>query len=90
MACSSSAQLGWPGPCDAVDALPAAVDVVVNNASAINLSGTEELEVNRYDLMQEINVRGTFVVTKACLPHLKKSANNPHVQTLSPPLNLDP
>jgi len=66
------------------------IDVVVNNASAINLSGTEELEVNRYDLMQEINVRGTFVVTKACLPHLKKSADNPHVLTLSPPLNLDP
>jgi citronellol/citronellal dehydrogenase len=66
------------------------IDVVVNNASAINLSGTEELEVKGYDLMQEINVRGTFVVTKACLPHLKKSGGNPHVLTLSPPLNLDP
>ena len=65
------------------------IDIVVNNASAINLSGTEELEVKRYDLMQEINVRGTFVVTKACLPHLKR-ADNPHVLTLSPPLNLDP
>src|SRR3712207_2299071 len=65
------------------------IDVVVNNASAINLSGTEELEVKRYDLMQNINVRGTFVVTKACLPHLKRAAN-PHVLTLSPPLNLDP
>ena len=65
------------------------IDVVVNNASAINLSGTEELEVKRYDLMQEINVRGTFVVTRACLPHLKR-ADNPHVLTLSPPLNLDP
>src|SRR5918993_696772 len=50
-------------------------------------SGTPE--VKRYDLMQEINVRGTFVVTKACLPHLKR-ADNPHVLTLSPPLNLDP
>ena len=66
-----------------------AIDIVINNASAINLSGTEELEVKRYDLMQEINVRGTFVVTKACLPHLKR-ADNPHVLTLSPPLNLDP
>ena len=65
------------------------IDIVVNNASAINLSGTEELEVERYDLMQEINVRGTFVVTKACLPYLKR-AENPHVLTLSPPLNLDP
>ena len=65
------------------------VDVVVNNASAINLSGTEDLEVKRYDLMQNINVRGTFVVTKACIPYLKR-ASNPHVLTLSPPLNLDP
>jgi citronellol/citronellal dehydrogenase len=65
------------------------IDIVLNNASAINLSGTEELEVKRYDLMQNINVRGTFVVTKACLPHLKRAAN-PHVLTLSPPLNLDP
>jgi citronellol/citronellal dehydrogenase len=65
------------------------IDIVVNNASAINLSGTEELEVKSYDLMQNINVRGTFVVTRACLPHLKR-ATNPHVLTLSPPLNLDP
>jgi citronellol/citronellal dehydrogenase len=65
------------------------IDIVVNNASAINLAGTEELALKRYDLMQEINVRGTFVVTKACLPHLKQ-AGNPHVLTLSPPLNLDP
>ena len=65
------------------------IDVVVNNASAIDLSGTEELEVKSYDLMQNINVRGTFVVTRTCLPHLKR-ATNPHVLTLSPPLNLDP
>lgn len=65
------------------------IDIVVNNASAINLVGTEELEVKGYDLMQEINVRGTFVVTKACLPHLKQSEDNPHVLTLSPPLNMD-
>lgn len=65
------------------------IDIVVNNASAINLVGTEELEVKSYDLMQNINARGTFVVTKTCLPHLKR-ADNPHVLTLSPPLNLDP
>jgi citronellol/citronellal dehydrogenase len=65
------------------------IDIVVNNASAINLMGTEELEIKSYDLMQTINVRGTFVVTKACIPHLKH-AENPHVLTLSPPLNLDP
>ena len=61
----------------------------VNNASAINLAGTEALEMKRYDLMQDINTRGTFVVSKACVPHLKQS-DNPHVITLSPPLNMDP
>jgi len=66
------------------------IDVVVNNASAINLVGTEKLAIKSYDLMQNINVRGTFVVTKACLPYLKESEANPHVLTLSPPLNLDP
>jgi citronellol/citronellal dehydrogenase len=65
------------------------IDVCVNNASAINLAGTEALEMKRYDLMQDINTRGTFVVSKACVPHLKK-AENPHVLTLSPPLLLDP
>jgi len=65
------------------------IDVCVNNASAINLSGTEELEMKRYDLMQDINTRGTFLVSKACIPHLKH-AENPHVLSLSPPLNLNP
>jgi len=65
------------------------IDVCVNNASAINLAGTEALEMKRYDLMQDINTRGTFVVSKACIPHLKR-AENPHVLTLSPPLLLDP
>jgi citronellol/citronellal dehydrogenase len=64
------------------------VDICVNNASAINLSGTEDLEVKRYDLMQAINTRGTFVVSKACIPHLRK-ADNPHILTLSPPISLD-
>ena len=65
------------------------IDVCVNNASAINLAGTEALEMKRYDLMQDINTRGTFVVSKACIPHLKRS-ENPHVLTMSPPLSLDP
>src|SRR3954466_5599291 len=51
------------------------IDVCVNNASAINLAGTEALEMKRYDLMQAINTRGTFVVSKACIPHLKRAAN---------------
>jgi citronellol/citronellal dehydrogenase len=65
------------------------IDVCVNNASAINLSGTEALEIKRYDLMQSINTRGTFVVSRACIPRLKLSAN-PHILTLSPPLSLEP
>ena len=65
------------------------IDICVNNASAINLAGTEDLEMKRYDLMQAINVRGTFLVTKTCVPHLKKG-ENPHILTLSPPIDLDP
>jgi citronellol/citronellal dehydrogenase len=65
------------------------IDICVNNASAINLAGTEALEMKRYDLMQNINTRGTFVVSKACVPHLK-DAENPHALTLSPPLLLEP
>lgn len=64
------------------------IDVVVNNASAINLSGTLDLEPKRYDLMQDINARGTFVVSRACIPHLKQ-AENPHILTLSPPISLE-
>jgi citronellol/citronellal dehydrogenase len=65
------------------------IDICVNNASAIDLSSVESIQMKRYDLMQDINTRGTFVLTKACLPHLKL-ATNPHVLTLSPPLNLNP
>lgn len=65
------------------------IDVVVNNASAIALDPTDELPVKRFDLMQQINVRGTFLLTQASLPHLRKSAAG-HVLTLSPPLNLSP
>jgi citronellol/citronellal dehydrogenase len=65
------------------------IDICVNNASAIALMGTEQLEPKRYDLMQDINTRGTFMCSRACVPHLKGS-ENPHVLTLSPPISLDP
>ena len=65
------------------------IDVVINNASAIQLTPTEQTESKRFDLMQSINVRGTFLVVKHCIPHLKKG-NNPHILTLSPPINLNP
>jgi citronellol/citronellal dehydrogenase len=65
------------------------IDVVVNNASAISLTNTEATDLKRFDLMSNVNVRGTFLCTKACLPHLKKS-ENPHVLALAPPPSLDP
>jgi citronellol/citronellal dehydrogenase len=65
------------------------IDVCVNNASAINLAPTEQIDLRRYDLMQQINTRGTFVTSRACLPYLRRAAN-PHILTLSPPLDLQP
>jgi citronellol/citronellal dehydrogenase len=65
------------------------IDICVNNASAIQLTGTEATEMKRFDLMNQVNSRGTFLTSKACIPHLKKSAN-PHVLALSPPLDLAP
>lgn len=65
------------------------IDILVNNASAIWLRGTAETPLKRYDLMHQVNTRGTFVCAQACLPHLKKAAN-PHILMLSPPLNLHP
>jgi len=65
------------------------IDICVNNASAINLTGTLTTSPKRYDLMHEINSRGTFMVSRACIPHLR-NATNPHVLNLSPPLNLIP
>jgi citronellol/citronellal dehydrogenase len=64
------------------------LDVLVNNASAIFLSGTLETPMKRYDLMHQVNVRGTFLCSQAAIPHLAK-AGNPHILNLSPPLNLD-
>ncbi|MCW2496892.1 NAD(P)-dependent oxidoreductase [Jatrophihabitans sp.] len=65
------------------------IDIVVNNASAIANVGTEELSMKRFDLMASIQLRGTFGLTKAAIPHLRE-ASNPHILSLSPPLNLDP
>ncbi|MHB0980449.1 MAG: SDR family oxidoreductase [Thermoleophilia bacterium] len=65
------------------------IDIVVNNASAIDLSPTEHLTMKRYDLMQDVNARGTFLVSKTCIPHLRRT-DNPHILTLSPPLDLRP
>src|SRR6516162_322236 len=64
------------------------LDICVNNASAIALSGTEATDMKRFDLMHQVNARGTFLVSKACIPHLKH-APNPHVLMLSPPPRLD-
>jgi citronellol/citronellal dehydrogenase len=65
------------------------IDICVNNASAISTDPTEQLSAKKFDLMADINIRGTFLLTKACLPHLRKSANA-HVLTIAPPLNLNP
>ena len=69
------------------------IDILLNNASAISLTGTLATPMKRFDLMFGVNVRGTYLCSQACLPHLKQSAGrnrNPHILTLSPPLNLDP
>jgi citronellol/citronellal dehydrogenase len=69
------------------------VDILVNNASAISLTGTLDTPMKRFDLMFGVNVRGTFVCSQACLPHLKESAKagrNPHILSLSPPLSMKP
>lgn len=65
------------------------IDILINNASAITLTKIEQTEPKQFDLMHDINVRGTFFVSKACVPFLKKS-ENPHIITLSPPINLIP
>jgi citronellol/citronellal dehydrogenase len=81
---------------NAVDAAVArfgGIDVLLNNASAISLTGTRDTPMKRYDLMMGVNVRGTFACSQACLPHLAaaaKAARNPHILTLAPPLNMKP
>jgi citronellol/citronellal dehydrogenase len=64
------------------------IDILVNNASAISLTRTEDTPMKRYDLMHQINTRGTFVCSQACIPFLKK-ASNPHILNISPPLNME-
>ncbi|MCO5235909.1 MAG: NAD(P)-dependent oxidoreductase [Chitinophagaceae bacterium] len=65
------------------------IDILINNASAISLTTTEKTEARRFDLMHDINVRGTFLVSKACIPYLRKGSNA-HILNLSPPVNLQP
>jgi citronellol/citronellal dehydrogenase len=65
------------------------IDVLVNNASAIHLTGTLDTPMKRYDLMHHVNARGTFLCSQACLPHLRQ-AENPHILNISPPLNMEP
>jgi citronellol/citronellal dehydrogenase len=64
------------------------VDILINNASAISLTGTLETPMKRYDLMHQINTRGTYLCSQKCIPHLKRAAN-PHILNLSPPLNME-
>jgi citronellol/citronellal dehydrogenase len=65
------------------------IDILINNASAISLTGTLETPMKRFDLMHQINLRGTYLVSQACIPYLKQ-AKNPHILNNSPPLSLDP
>jgi citronellol/citronellal dehydrogenase len=64
------------------------IDILVNNASAISLTGTEHTPMKRFDLMHQINTRGTFACSQACIPHLRRGAN-PHILNISPPLNME-
>ena len=63
------------------------IDICINNASAISLAKTPDIDMKRFDLIQQINVRGTFATSRACIPHLRRSSN-PHILTLSPPLTM--
>jgi citronellol/citronellal dehydrogenase len=65
------------------------IDILVNNASAISITGALATPIRRYDLMQGVNTRGTYLCSQTCLPHLLR-ASNPHILTISPPLNLNP
>lgn len=65
------------------------IDILINNASAISLTGTLETPIKRFDLMHQVNVRGTFATSQACIPHLKRSPD-PHILMLAPPLNMNP
>ena len=66
------------------------IDILVNNASAISLTGTEATPMKKYDLMNNINARGTYLVSQKAIPYLRASKNNPHILNISPPLNMNP
>ena len=65
------------------------LDICINNASAISMTGTEATPIKRYDLMHQVNARGTYLTSQVCIPHLKK-AENPHILNLASPLNMNP
>ena len=65
------------------------IDIMINNASAISITGTEDTSMKKYDLMNQLNARGTFMASKYAVPHLKKS-KNPHILNMSPPLLMTP
>ncbi len=97
MRCRSSATFAtrprWRAAVDAAVKRFGGIDVLVNNASAISLTGTLATPMKRFDLIFGVDVRGTFLCSQACLPHLRTAAGvgrNPHILNLSPPLNLDP
>jgi len=93
IACDIRDEASVRGAVEATVARFGGIDILVNNASAISLTGTLETPMKRFDLMSEVNVRGTFLCSQACLPHLKASAaagRNPHILTLAPPPNLNP
>jgi citronellol/citronellal dehydrogenase len=93
IACDIRDEESVKGAVEATVARFGGIDILVNNASAISLTGTLETPMKRFDLMSDVNVRGTFLCSQACLPHLKASAaagRNPHILMLAPPPNLDP
>ncbi|CAB4069453.1 Hydroxysteroid dehydrogenase-like protein 2 [Lepeophtheirus salmonis] len=66
------------------------IDILINNASAISLTGTQQTSMKKYDLMNSVNARGTYLVSKCCLPYLIDSKNNPHILNISPPMSMNP
>jgi citronellol/citronellal dehydrogenase len=93
IACDIRDEVAVKAAVDATVARFGGIDILVNNASAISLTGTLETPMKRFDLMFGVDVRGTFACSQACLPHLRASARagrNPHILTLSPPLNMNP
>ncbi|MES2211642.1 MAG: SDR family oxidoreductase, partial [Pseudomonadota bacterium] len=86
--CDVRDEVAVQGAIDALVAEYGGIDVLVNNASAIQLSTIQETDMKRFDLMMSVNMRGTFLCSKLCLPHLMQG-KNPHILTMSPPLNMN-